>query len=201
MDRPFTSKHLYFGLDQSEAMRVLLTGAHGRVGTAITDHLADDIGHRTTPPTGRAQPNEIVLIDVPSGTARRVSGDGGHRMELSRGGCRAMIVEWSYHMWHTDTDRYPINPDTTYDPRPLSDQTFGSDDPVGDYLDRMDEVGIDRAVLVQPEPYIGDHSLVLDCVSEDPDRLRATSYGRLYLCTGDSPSVPANHRNDVHPTV
>ena len=96
-----------------------------------------------------------------------------------------MIVEWSYHMWHTDTDRYPINPDTTYDPRPLSDQTFGSDDPVGDYLDRMDEVGIDRAVLVQPEPYIGDHSLVLDCVSEEPDRLRATSYGRLYLCTGD----------------
>ena len=66
-----------------------------------------------------------VLIDVPSGTARRVSGDGGHRMELSRGGCRAMIVEWSYHMWRTDTDRYPINPDTTDDPRPLSDQTDG----------------------------------------------------------------------------
>jgi len=86
-----------------------------------------------------------------------------------------MIVEWSYHMWHTDTDRYPVNPDTTYDPRPLSEHKFGSADPVGDYLDRMDEVGIDRAVLVQPEPYIGDHSLVLDCVYEDPDRLRATS--------------------------
>ena len=86
-----------------------------------------------------------------------------------------MIVEWNYHMWSTDTDTYPLDPDARYNPGSPSDHKFGSADPIGDYLHRMYEVGIDRAVIVQPEPYLGDHSLVLDCVYEDPERLRATT--------------------------
>jgi predicted TIM-barrel fold metal-dependent hydrolase len=84
-----------------------------------------------------------------------------------------VIIEWNHHLWHTDTDAYPVDPGARYDPRPISER--GSADPVGDYLDRLDEVGVDRAVVVQPEPYLGDHQLVIDAVREAPDRLRAVS--------------------------
>jgi predicted TIM-barrel fold metal-dependent hydrolase len=35
--------------------------------------------------------------------------------------------------------------------------------------------GIDRAVIVHPEPYGDDHRLVLECLEREPERLRGTS--------------------------
>jgi predicted TIM-barrel fold metal-dependent hydrolase len=39
----------------------------------------------------------------------------------------------------------------------------------------MAQEGIDRAVIVQPEPYGDDHRLVLECLEQQPDRLWGTS--------------------------
>lgn len=82
-----------------------------------------------------------------------------------------IIVEWNHHLFSSDTETYPFHPDATYEPDP----SRRHEDPLSGYRRRLDEVGIDRAVLVQPEPYGDDHSLVLDCVYEDPERFRATS--------------------------
>jgi len=81
-----------------------------------------------------------------------------------------LIVEWNAHMFSSDTERYPWHPQAAYIPgreRWLSD-------PLGEYLQRMERTGIDRAVLVQPEPYGDDHRLVLDCLAREPERLKAT---------------------------
>jgi L-fuconolactonase len=48
-------------------------------------------------------------------------------------------------------------------------------DPLAAYLNRMSAEGIDRAVIVHPEPYGDDHLLILDCLQREPDRLRGTS--------------------------
>jgi predicted TIM-barrel fold metal-dependent hydrolase len=82
-----------------------------------------------------------------------------------------VIIEWNAHMFSADTDRYPFHPRATYVPEPGR----RSADPLADYLARMEREGIDRAVLVQPEPYGDDHSLVLDCLQREPERLWATS--------------------------
>ena len=81
------------------------------------------------------------------------------------------MIEWNAHMFSRDTRRYPFSPRAAYTP----DASRLSDDPLSDYLDRMASEGIDRAVLVHPEPYGDDHRLVLDCLSREPDRLRGTS--------------------------
>ena len=39
----------------------------------------------------------------------------------------------------------------------------------------MDQEGIDRAVLVHPEPYGDDPRLVLNCLEREPDRFKGTS--------------------------
>jgi predicted TIM-barrel fold metal-dependent hydrolase len=49
-----------------------------------------------------------------------------------------------------------------------------SADPLADYLTRMESEGIDRAVLVHPEPYGDDHRLVLDCLKREPERFWGT---------------------------
>ncbi len=82
-----------------------------------------------------------------------------------------MIIEWNMHMFSSDTERYPFHPRAAYEP----DATHWEADPVEAYSDRMEEEGIDRAVLVHPEPYGDDHRLVLDCVARDPERYKATS--------------------------
>ena len=82
-----------------------------------------------------------------------------------------MIIEWNAHMFCADTARYPFHPRAAYVP----DASHGSADPLADYLARMADENIDRAVLVHPEPYGDDHSLVLDCLDREPDRLLATS--------------------------
>jgi predicted TIM-barrel fold metal-dependent hydrolase len=82
-----------------------------------------------------------------------------------------VIVEWNHHLWSQDTETYPYHPDARYAPS----TDFGSVAPLEEYEHRLDDLGIDRAVIVQPEPYGDDHSLILDCVARDPDRFRATS--------------------------
>jgi len=81
-----------------------------------------------------------------------------------------MIVEWVHHLFHRDTDRYPFHPDARYVPP----EERRSDDPFADYLRRMEEEGIDRGVVVHPEPYGDDHRLVLEALAKEPERLRGT---------------------------
>lgn len=92
-----------------------------------------------------------------------------------------MIIEWNAHMFSSDTDRYPFHPRAAYIPNPQQ----WSDDPLADYLARMDAEGIDRAVLVQPEPYGDDHRLVLDCLQREPERFWGTSL--FYPRDADAP--------------
>jgi len=82
-----------------------------------------------------------------------------------------MIIEWNVHMFSADVKRYPFHAQASYRPAPDSLE----DDPLAGYQKRMLEVGIDRAVLVQPEPYGDDHSLLLACLQRDPQRLKGTS--------------------------
>lgn len=83
-----------------------------------------------------------------------------------------MLIEWNAHMFSRDQARYPFHPQAAYTPR----EAMLAADPLGDYLARMAAERIDRAVLVQPEPYGDDHSLVLDCLAREPDRLRGTAF-------------------------
>lgn len=81
-----------------------------------------------------------------------------------------MIVEWNAHMFSQDRRRYPFHPHAAYIP----DLSRLAADPLAAYRERLRQEGIDRAVLVQPEPYGDDHRLVLDCLEREPARLRAT---------------------------
>jgi L-fuconolactonase len=82
-----------------------------------------------------------------------------------------MIIEWNAHMFSSDTGKYPFHPKAVYHPKT---DTMAVD-PLEEYTRRMEEEGIDRAVLVHPEPYGDDHSLVLECQAREPDRVRITS--------------------------
>lgn len=82
-----------------------------------------------------------------------------------------MIIEWNHHLFSNDAARYSWHPSAVYIP----DQANQHDDPLAVYLQRMRDEGIDRAVIVQPEPYGDDHSLVADALAHEPDRLRASS--------------------------
>jgi predicted TIM-barrel fold metal-dependent hydrolase len=81
-----------------------------------------------------------------------------------------MIIEWNAHMFSRDTTRYPFHPQAAYVP----DASRLSADPLADYLERMQAEGIDRAILVHPEPYGDDHRLVLDCLAREPDLFLGT---------------------------
>ncbi len=82
-----------------------------------------------------------------------------------------MIIEWNVHMFSSDTRRFQFHPMANYVPG--ADRL--SKDPLKDYIAHMDTMGIDRSVLVHPEPYGDDHSLVKECVSRDRNRFRMTS--------------------------
>jgi predicted TIM-barrel fold metal-dependent hydrolase len=83
-----------------------------------------------------------------------------------------MVIEWNAHMFSRDTRRYPFHPAAAYVPKPADLE----DDPLAAYLERMRLLGIDRAVLVHPEPYGDDHSLILDCLAREPERLRGVCH-------------------------
>jgi predicted TIM-barrel fold metal-dependent hydrolase len=93
-----------------------------------------------------------------------------------------MIIEWNAHMFSSDTEKYPFHEKAAYHPQ--QDMRFS--DPLADYLARMEEEGIDRAVLVHPEPYGDDHRLALDCVAARPDLFKTTAL--LYPKDDDAPA-------------
>lgn len=82
-----------------------------------------------------------------------------------------MIVEWNTHIFSSDVARYPFHSQAAYKPN----AGMLAPDPLAQYLERMDRVGIDRAVIVQPEPYGDDHRLVLGCLRRETERIKATS--------------------------
>jgi len=82
-----------------------------------------------------------------------------------------MIIEWNTHIFSADVERYPFHERAVYTPSPDSLLP----DPLDDYKQRMEQEGIERAVLVHPEPYGDDHRLVLDCIEQEPDLFRITS--------------------------
>ena len=81
-----------------------------------------------------------------------------------------MIIEWNTHMFSPDLKRYPFHRDAAYKP----DVSKQPGDPFDAYLKRMETEGIDRAVLVQPEPYGDDHRLILSCLRREPERVKGT---------------------------
>jgi L-fuconolactonase len=83
-----------------------------------------------------------------------------------------MVIEWNAHMFSRDTRRYPFHPQAAYVPS----EADLEQNPLQSYLERMQQVGIDRAVLVHPEPYGDDHQLILDCLAREPERLRGVSH-------------------------
>lgn len=99
-----------------------------------------------------------------------------------------MIIEWNHHLFHADTDRYPFHPQAAYRPGPER----RSPTPLADYLARMEAAGIDRAVLVHPEPYGDDHRLVLESLEQEPTRFLATT-----LFYPKDPDAPAKLRQLV----
>ncbi len=84
---------------------------------------------------------------------------------------KEIVIEWNAHIFSPDVKKYPFHPKATYQP----DVSVHPADPLAAYLQRMGDEGIDRAVIVHPEPYGDDHSLILDCLQREPDRLRGTS--------------------------
>lgn len=57
-----------------------------------------------------------------------------------------MIIEWNTHLFSSDTTRFPIHSRASYTP----DTSTYSADPLADYLQRMAEENIDRAIIVHP---------------------------------------------------
>lgn len=114
-----------------------------------------------------------------------------------------MIIEWNAHMFSADTERYPFHPDAAYVPGP----DRRSADPLAGYLARMEQEGIDRAVLVHPEPYGDDHRLALDCVAQRPGLFKTTALfypkdpaapQKLERLVTDNPGVIVAHRFHAH---
>lgn len=93
------------------------------------------------------------------------------RVPASRVASHFPVIEWNHHLFSRDRARYPFHARATY--RPDEARLVG--DPIGDYLARLGREGIDRAVVVQPEPYGDDHALVRAALEHHPDRLRAAS--------------------------
>ena len=81
-----------------------------------------------------------------------------------------MVIEWNTHIFSPDLQRYPFHERASYTP----DVSVQPADPLGAYLAQMDQHGVDRAVLVHPEPYRDDHRLVLDCLEQERERVKGT---------------------------
>ncbi len=81
-----------------------------------------------------------------------------------------MIIEWNAHIFSPDLQRYPFHPQAAYRP----DLSGHPSDSLQVYLDRMAQEGIDRAVLVHPEPYGDDHRLILDCLEREKGKFCGT---------------------------
>jgi L-fuconolactonase len=82
-----------------------------------------------------------------------------------------MIIEWNQHIFHPDSELYPFHESAAYQPRIAAEPA----DPLQAYMERMAAEGIDRAVLVHPEPYGDDHRLILDCLEREPEHFLGTT--------------------------
>jgi predicted TIM-barrel fold metal-dependent hydrolase len=78
----------------------------------------------------------------------------------------------SPYLFSSDTQRYPFYAQAAY--APGAEHLYA--DPLGVYLDEMQREGIDRAVLMHPEPYGNDHSLVREALHREPGRLRGVAH-------------------------
>ncbi len=72
---------------------------------------------------------------------------------------RGPLVDSHVHLFSDDPKRFPYAPDAPYKPPPL---------PVEQYVRFAVSVGIDHAVLVQPEPYQDDHRYLEYCFAHEP---------------------------------
>jgi predicted TIM-barrel fold metal-dependent hydrolase len=91
------------------------------------------------------------------------------------------VIEWNAHIFSPNVKRYPFHSKAEYKP----DVSKYPEDPLGAYLQHLDSEGIDRAVIVHPEPYGDDHTLMLDCLKREPKRLKGTSL--FYPKDADAP--------------
>ena len=69
------------------------------------------------------------------------------------------IVESHVHLFAADQKRFPLAPGAPYKPEVLT---------VEEYSRFAMSVGIDHAVIVQPEPYQDDHRYLEYCFTQDP---------------------------------
>jgi L-fuconolactonase len=69
------------------------------------------------------------------------------------------IVDTHVHLFSPDLRRFPLSPNATYKPTPL---------PVEEYVRFAKSVGIDRAVIVHPEPYQDDYRYLEYCFTQEP---------------------------------
>jgi predicted TIM-barrel fold metal-dependent hydrolase len=104
-----------------------------------------------------------------------------------------MIVEWNAHMFSGDTQRFPFHPQAVYTPAVAGLAA----DPLLAYRARLERAGIDRAVIVQPEPYRDDHRVVLDCLAREP-RLKGTA---LFLPTDPDAVAMLSAFVAAHPRI
>ena len=110
-----------------------------------------------------------------------------------------MIIEWNTHIFSPDLQRYPFHEKASYTP----DASIQPADPLKAYLAHMDQHGIDRAVLVHPEPYGDDHRLVLDCLEQEQERVKGTCSvlpkrsGRASQNGGVGGAAAPDYRNTV----
>jgi len=69
------------------------------------------------------------------------------------------IVESHIHLFASDQKRFPYHANAPYKPAPI---------PVDEYVRFAREAGIDRAVIVHPEPYQNDHRYLEYCFQREP---------------------------------
>jgi len=81
------------------------------------------------------------------------------------------VIEWNAHLFSADTQKYPFHEKATYVP----DASRLSSTPLADYLEHLDQQGIDKAVVVHPEPYGDDHWLIIDAVAQSNGRIKGTT--------------------------
>ncbi len=126
--------------------------------------------------TGKGTDRRAVLALMGAGAA--MAGIGRAAAEAAN-----PVIEWNMHMFARDTTKFPYSPRATYRPDPAKNPV----DPLAAYLAHMKEFGIDRAVIVQPEPYGDDHRLVLDCLARTPpSQMKGTSL--FYTKDADAPA-------------
>jgi L-fuconolactonase len=73
-----------------------------------------------------------------------------------------VIIDAHAHVWSGDPQRYPWQPTFGYVPRTPATP--------GALLARMDALGVQAALLVQPSVYGDDHRFLLDAVDDHPGR-------------------------------